>query len=107
MPEEKSSGETLLEYRNRFDAIIQEEAKLGKSPNNDAAVNARSEETHRLLIETHRLEKRIVDSAQALFEREDQRYQRYTYLSYALYTLGWGLTLAGRLFSIEGLVATE
>lgn len=41
---------------------------------------------------------RVLAASKAYLERTETAYSRYSYLSYVLYTLGWGLGLAGRLY---------
>lgn len=61
-------------------------------------------EAYRLLGEVNQTSTNYLAHAQTLSDELEHKYDRYTRASYVLYTLGWALALAGRLFGIEGLV---
>lgn len=50
------------------------------------------------------LQTEVIDAAEKKRARYDKLYMRSSWASYLLYAVGWGLGLAGRLFSVEGLV---
>jgi cell division septal protein FtsQ len=49
----------------------------------------------------------LLKRAENIRKQEETRLKWATRGSFALYALGWGLGLAGRLFSVEGLVGGD
>jgi uncharacterized membrane-anchored protein YjiN (DUF445 family) len=58
-------------------------------------------DTGRLLIEMNQFESDVVLQAQDILEKKERAYERYTWMSYILYTAGWVLSLFGRLTGVE------
>jgi hypothetical protein len=50
------------------------------------------------------LQKQTIQVAEERRTHYEKFYEQSTWLSYLLYAVGWGLGLAGRMFSVEGLV---
>jgi hypothetical protein len=53
------------------------------------------------------LASQFLQQAEQVRQQEERSYEIYTWASYGLYFLGWGLGLVGRFFSVEGLTVGE
>lgn len=60
-----------------------------------------------LEIKTKQLADESLEIAEEIKARSEGRYRIASYLSYALYTLGWGIALAGRIFGVGAGVGGE
>lgn len=105
IPEQKKLGQAYAEsLYDEIKAIQRDDHGLavalaitGKSQLKDFAQIMR--EMNRTFTETAQDELKRSD---AIITRDDYVYRQCTYLSYVLYTLGWGLALVSRFYGVDG-----
>jgi hypothetical protein len=71
------------------------------------AFDALRKHFHSLESDANRFATEVLNISEGLRDKNERSYGIYTWVSYGLYTLGWGLGLVGRLYSVEGLPAGE
>jgi hypothetical protein len=71
------------------------------------AFDALREHFHSLESDANHFATEVLNISEGLRDKNERFYGIYTWVSYGLYTLGWGLGLVGRLYSVEGLPAGE
>jgi hypothetical protein len=55
----------------------------------------------RLSTQVRIFERQVLEQAERLAEKEEQKYNLYTLLSYGFFSLGWGLALMGKIFDVN------
>lgn len=88
-------------YRRRKD--LEKDAKTevllcGKFKGSTERLNQLYDRFEQLIIDTQKLQARVLDIFRGNEADRKKRYKMYEYLSYLLYVVGWGLTFVGTAF---------
>ena len=103
---------SLIERVNKIEDELKKpehvERKLDDEPDNGLSQELRklAFDVNGLLKEISNVKVAAVQKSAEIKQAEQQKLKYYTYLSYALYGLGWSLAFYGRLTGVEGVEAT-
>lgn len=85
--------------RIRFDSLA-----LSISP---STVSTLSENASALELKIAKFEDEVVERARIKLQQNQARYDGWTWISYVLYTIGWGLGLLGKIYGVPGAVGGD
>jgi len=74
-----------------------------KSADAPQRLGAASYARNEVSLKIEKLKNAVLGDAEQTKKSEEQSYGVFTWISYILYSLGWGLGLVGRVYKVEGL----
>lgn len=113
--EESSLRNSLQELEGRRRALVagsdnlEKQAKSNKHPTEDEddsmhdQLDSIGTESEDLLSDIGKLNGQALDRLTEIRRSEEQKYHRYTLMSYLLYAIGWSLALFGRLYRVDSI----
>jgi hypothetical protein len=71
-----------------------------------STVSALSLSASALELQLAQFEDEVMQHARLKLQRKQELYDIFTWVSYVLYAIGWGLGLVGKLYGVDGFSTT-